>query len=267
MFMKISLSILFSIFFLSCTLESTETERPILYWYSNKNFGDYLSKIIVEKMAGCPVKGASLSETQPILFAVGSILRKAREGDIVWGSGFREDPLLEARKYHSLDVRAVRGPRTRQILLQMGIKCPEVYGDPALLLPYLFPEYKKQEPIYEYIVIPHHSESKLFGDYKNVVYQTEPWYQILDKVLKSKLVISSSLHGIIVAEAFGVPARLLKISWNEKLLKYQDYYEGTGRPNFCYANSVHEALQMGGEKPININLEPLMNSFPYDYFK
>ena len=85
-------------------------------------------------------------------------------------------------------------------------------------------------------------------------------------MLKSRLVISSSLHGLIVAEAFGIPARLLKMTMIEKLLKYQDYYESTGRPHFQYATSVQEALRMGGEPPGHIDIMPLLKSFPHEYF-
>ncbi len=60
-------------------------------------------------------------------------------------------------------MRAVRGPLTRQFLMDMGIDCPKIYGDPALLLPKLFPEFKKSEnPTKEYIIIPHHSDEHLF---------------------------------------------------------------------------------------------------------
>ena len=38
--------------------------------------------------------------------------------------------------------------------------------------------------------------------------------------------LSSSLHGIVLAEAFRIPARMLRLTENEPLYKYQDYYEG-----------------------------------------
>ncbi len=198
--------------------------------------------------------------------STGSILHYARNGDVIWGSGFRENPLTENRFQH-LDVRAVRGPKTREFLLKMGVKCPEVYGDPAILMGHLFPEFKKQKPIYDYIIIPNIGEISCFIPYKNVVLPTLPWGEIVQYMMQSRLVISSSLHGIIVAEAFGVPARLLKMTWIEPLLKYEDYYESTGRPNFKYAKSVKEALKMKGEIPRRIDINPLLQSFPWDYFE
>lgn len=243
--------------------------RDTMFWWQARqgtNFGDDLSRVIVERILGYPVKNRPLESNEKLLFSIGSILHYARDGDVIWGSGFRENPLAENR-FHVLDVRSVRGPRTREFLLKMGIACPEIYGDPALLMGILFPEFKKEEPIYDYIIIPNIGEMNCFVSYKNVVLPTSPWNEIVKKMMQSRLVISSSLHGLIVAESFGIPSRLLKMTWIEPLLKYQDYYESTGRPNFQYATSVQEALRMGGEDPVCIDLTPLMESFPWDYFE
>lgn len=248
---------------------STLCGEDALYWWQpekGSNFGDDLSRVIVQRILGRPVQNRSLDTRKKTLFGAGSILHFARDGDVIWGSGFREDPMLEHR-FHRLDVRAVRGPRTRKYLLQKGIACPEVYGDPAILMAHLFPEFKKQEPIYDYIVIPNMGAMEGFFPYKNLVLPTLPWHEIVQKILQSKLVISSSLHGIIVAESFGIPTRMLKMTWVESLLKYQDYYESTGRAHFRFATSVQEAIQLGGEKPGHIDIQPLLKAFPWDYFE
>lgn len=241
-----------------------------LFWWqpaeNYSNFGDDLSHVIVEKISGKEIHCSPLDAPERILFAAGSVLHFARNGDIIWGSGFREDPMQE-RRFSQLDVRAVRGPKTREFLLRKGISCPEVYGDPALLMSTLFPEFKKEEKIFDYIIIPNLGEMSAFTPYKNVVLPTEPWQEIVKKINQSHLVISSSLHGIIVAESYGVPARLLKMTWIEALLKYEDYYLSTGRPHFCYATSVQEALAMGGEEPPHMDTKALLNSFPWDYIE
>jgi pyruvyltransferase len=241
----------------------------LFWWLPNDgsiNVGDHLSKILVERIVNQPVASANFSHPQqPLLFCIGSILEHAQDRDLVWGSGFlfRNQNTLP---YKILDVRAVRGPLTRQILISHGISCPEVYGDPALLFPLYFPEFKKEDALYDYIIIPHIAEMYLFLPYKNVVFPTEPWDVILNKILKSKLVISSSLHGIVLAEAFGIPARMLHMNLHTSLFKFQDYYLGTGRQTFQYATSVHQALQLQGEPPPQIDLKKLAESFPFDYF-
>ncbi len=243
-----------------------------IFWWEPKvgppNFGDYLSKVIVEKILGREVTLRIPKLNDPkLLFAIGSCLHYARSDDVVWGSGFRENPVQESGRFTALDVRAVRGPRTRAYLVKMGIKCPTVYGDPAILMAELFPELEKSEqPKYEYVIIPTYGERDLFKGYKNVVLPTEPWNEVVERILDSRLVIASSLHALIVAESFGVPARMLKMTWFEPMLKYQDYYESTGRPDFTYATSVQQALLMGGEKPGQIDTQPLLKAFPWNYF-
>jgi pyruvyltransferase len=54
---------------------------------------------------------------------------------------------------------------------------------------------------------------KLFINEKNVVFPNVDWRRIIQIIIESKFVISSSLHGIIIAEVFGIPARLLKVTW------------------------------------------------------
>jgi len=240
-----------------------------LWWWEpaveKSNFGDALSQVIVEKIIGKSLTRASVNEHK--LLAVGSILQFAKEGDVIWGSGIHGRHLLPRDyRFSHLDVRSVRGPLTRAFLTSLGIDAPAIYGDPALLLPLLFPEFKVQ-PIRDYIVIPHISEIKLFLHQKNAVFPTEPWREIVQKIIESKLVISSSLHGIVVAEAFGIPARFLRVTDNEPLFKYKDYYQGTNRFHFHYATSVEEALRMGGEKPGYYNLDALIAAFPYDFFQ
>ena len=78
--------------------------------------------------------------------------------------------------------------------------------------------------------------------------------------------IASSLHGIVVAEAYRILV-LLRITENEPLFKYRDYYLGTGRKNFSYAKSIGEALQMGGEPLPVFDLKKLFDSFPFDKYQ
>lgn len=240
-----------------------------LYWWEpdngTTNFGDSISPVIVEKILERQVERASLHEHK--LLAVGSILHFASEGDVIWGSGINgKHPYAKDYSFKHLDVRCVRGPLTRQFLLSFGIEAPEIYGDPGLLMPLLFPEFQKN-PQRDYIVIPHISEIGLFENTENVVLPTEPWNVVVQKILESRFVISSSLHGIIIADAFGIPARLLRVTENEPLFKYTDYYLGTGRQQFRYATSIEEALEMKGEALPVCDLDALLNAFPRDLYR
>ena len=239
------------------------------FWWTPKqfdaNFGDDLSRVIVNKlleMRGIRhAKRARLHEKK--LLAVGSVMHFARKGDTVWGSGINGK--VPMRFIPMLDVRAVRGPLTREKLLSLGIDCPEVYGDPALLLPILFPE---KRPTYErdYIVIPNLNEIQAYKNIPNVVLPTQNAEKVVSEILKAKFVISGSLHGIVVAEAFGIPARLIRLSKVEPMFKYRDYYYGTQRYDFKVAYSLREALQMKGESPPKCDLNLLLQSFPIEKF-
>ncbi len=254
---------------------SAEEGLPLYYWQQQKfvNFGDYLSLKIVEKIVGCPVKVFTHhpKNKDKKLLALGSLMSFAADGDVIWGTGVNGKlPRKEQYAFSNLDVRAVRGPLTRQFLKEhFQIEAPEIYGDPALLLPFLFPEFRRSEkPSYDFIIIPHYSELHFFPKeiFPNAVYPTDPWDEVIRKICDSCFVVSSSLHGIIVAEAFGIPARMLRITDTEPLFKYFDYYAGTSRPDFQFANSVEEALLMGGERPFECDLIRLYNAFPFDFW-
>lgn len=260
---------------LSSQLPAEEHGLPLYYWQQKQfvNFGDFISLKLVERIVDRPVEVfyRHPKNIRKKLLAIGSILSFAVDNDVIWGSGIN-GKLMRKDQYSftNLDIRAVRGPLTRQFLMDnFGIISPEVYGDPALLFPYFFPEFRRSEnPSEEYIVIPHYLELKMFPKEGNphIVYPTDPWEEIIRRILDSKFVIASSLHGIIVAEAYGIPARMLKVTDHEPLFKYIDYYLGTNRPDFTYATSVDEALMMGGEAPFECDLEKLYEAFPVEYW-
>lgn len=246
---------------------------PVYYWQTIRfvNFGDYLSLKLVERIVGGQVRVCQCKDPEQKLLAIGSVLACGNTGDVIWGTGMNGKVLdREKFRFNDLDIRAVRGPMTRDFIMNtFGIECPEIYGDPALLLPYFFPEFKRSDnPKYDYIVIPHYSEMHLFPkeDDFHIVYPTDPWNEIIRKILDSQFVIASSMHGLIVADAYGIPARWLRVTENEPLFKYHDYYLGTNRQNFQYATSIEEALEMGGEPPFECDLKKLYESFPFDYW-
>lgn len=235
-------------------LSYTKSDGLPVFRNSSSQFGSPLCISLIERMVGEPIIAYQTETYMKKLLAFGSILTMAKDGDVIWGTGINGID-LDLYKFSTLDIRAILGPLSREFIQeQLNIPCPEVYGDPRLLLPYFFPEFvKKENPSQEYIIIPPHAER-------------DPWDEIIEKILDSKFVISSSLHGIVVAESFGIPARLLRSDDEESLFKYQDYYLGTGRPNFTFAKNIEEALQMGGEKPPVCDLQKLYASFPFDYW-
>ena len=196
------------------------------------NFGDILTPIILDKMYGVQAVFTLPPFREPTLFGVGSIVQRAESNTVIWGSGLIDSGAPVKRDATYL---AVRGPRTYEILKSRRVDCPRVFGDPALLLPVVYNQ--EVEETYEYGIFPH------YVDYEMV----SKWYQddesvlvinplnadacaVIDQVRSCKAIVSSSLHGIICAHAYGIPAVWVKHS--DKLsgddIKFHDYYEAMG---------------------------------------
>jgi len=235
------------------------------------NFGDYLSLVVVEQCLR--QSGYTLTDEtsrQARMFAIGSVLHYARDGDVIWGSGINgragQDDLN--RRVQTLDVRAVRGPRTQEVLRRRGLSVPDVFGDPALLLPQMFPGRFQRRHARPWIFVPNlHDLSMIDATADNVVSPLGSWNRRIEAILEAELVLASSLHGLIVAEAYGIPARYVRLSNGESEFKYRDYYEGTGRFDVAFASSLEQGREMGGAAPLNFNTAPLMSSFPIDLWR
>lgn len=242
-----------------------------LHWWklSGKfqNVGDWLSLIVVDFIKELKNIDVSCCGTKTVhLFAIGSIIDGGYQDATIWGSGIRvEHKKLWWRIFRKLDIRCVRGPETRRILLENGYDCPEIYGDPAVLMPMIY-QPSETEKIYEYRVVPHMSYD--VTEYPNVLSPyVNDWKEFIDEIVKSNLIISSSLHGIILAEAYGIPAILLNDK-NMDLFKYRDYYYSTGRKNLHVAKSVEEALKMTPMPIPDLTKmkSDLINVFPVDIY-
>ena len=240
-------------------------EIPLFYWSSIKfenkpkeNYGDLLSKYLVEKISGKKVKWVhprkqawyKLNKTNYL--GIGSILAHASKKSIVWGSGIID----QNHSVHSGDFRAVRGPKTRERLLNLGFDCPEIYGDPALLLPkYFNPETEKK---YKLGIVPHYVDfedvTKQFSKEKEIIVidmLTDDIELTTSEILSCEKVVSSSLHGLIVAHAYGIPAAWVKFS--DRIfgdgIKYQDYFFSVGLCDIeCSKVQDKDRIQFNSER-------------------
>ena len=198
---------------------------PLIWWTNHVNFGDLLSPWLLAKMTGRKV---SLPEPgEPSYVAVGSILGRADDQSIVWGTGsFGTESA--ARVAPHARYTAVRGPLTRAKILHAKGRCPEVYGDPALLAPlYYLPTIT---PTYEVGVIVRWAEREwaeaIVGPGVRVIdYGTGDIERIIDEMLSCKRIVSSSLHGLIVADTYGIPnAWLASGTPRGGEFKFHDYF-------------------------------------------
>jgi pyruvyltransferase len=86
--------------------------------------------------------------------------------------------------------------------------------------------------------------------------------------LASNYVITGSLHGLIIAEAYNIPAVLLASDIDNDFFKYEDYYFSTNRMKFDVGNSLDEVIINRIYNPSINNLKQLQDnlitSFPSD---
>ena len=248
-----------------------------------ENYGDLLSKYIVNKITKKQVRWYHPGNKDPKknYFVIGSILNYCDEKSVVWGSGIID------KQHHikNSDFRAVRGPLTRKRILELGYSCPEVYGDPALLLPrYYFPNIKKK---YEIGIVPHFYDlgiaKSIFGDdskIKIISLLTSNIEKTTDEILSCKQIISSSLHGLIIAHAYNIPAVWVKFSnnLNGDNVKFEDYllsvnlnsYQGEMITKNHKMKDLELILETTNKLPsielINKLCDNLMNSCPFNKF-
>lgn len=235
------------------------------------NLGDYLSKIVVSHFIPKNQNYNNKFGKEITLYAIGSILGFRTQNAVVWGSGILEDnklPLFELC-LSKLDIRAVRGPKTYERLIKLGKKVPKVFGDPAILMPFIYLPPQKPKKYAISLILNHMNRDFEIpkSNINKIEILTSDYENFINQIVQSRKIISSSLHGIILAETYGIPAILL-LHENQSMFKYKDYYYSTGRYDITVAHNVADALTMQPMQLPNLKSmqEALIKSFPNDIF-
>jgi len=261
---------------------------PVYRWVPNRpnasNFGDELGPMIVRALLARHGKHHlqvidAPSVNRSKLLSVGSIIHNARKGDVIWGAGINGKawPKHVTGKM-GIVVTAVRGPLTRQALKACGVDAPEVFGDPGLLFPRLFADEierairkrRSAGPTGGILYVPNLNDERLMStdhlvlaaDIRSVSPGLAPW-DVAAEIAVADLVLASSLHGIVLAEALGIPVRPIA-SLFEPAFKYIDYFLGTGRPSPVFSTSIPQALQSTDLPAPVFDATALMNAFPHE---
>ena len=203
-----------------------------------RNFGDALNPILIALLSGKRAinsRHVANIAGRPVYSVIGSILEKIdSHRTIVWGSGFMHD--LRRPGVAPEAVLAVRGPLSRSNLVRAGIDCPEIYGDPALLCPLFFPANKLKT--HELGIVPHYMDKnsphlkRLSRDPAIFLIDVEADPEkVIQQINQCERIASSSLHGLIVADAYGIPSVWLRLSASVagKGFKFRDYFASVGR--------------------------------------
>ena len=126
---------------------------------------------------------------------------------------------------------------------------------------------------HKYGIIAHKNGSRyiddpksLDGSYKFIDIKTENYEEFINDICSVEYVISSSLHGIILAETYGIPAILVKPDYSQ--FKYYDWYYATERINFPIIESLKEVNEKAFPKVPNLDgmRKRLEQAFPYDIY-
>jgi len=209
-----------------------------VYWsrcgHGHGNFGDKITPMLL-KHFGVPVEWAPPEHAE--LIGVGSILEKAPHDfkGTIWTSGFMHES--SQRKFSRARVLAVRGRLTLGRLEGPSI-AGVALGDGGLLCNELSPSVRKK---YKLGVIPHFVDiddpfvKALAGSSRDirVIDICAEESEVMRTAAECEQIISSSLHGLILADSLGIPNRWLELNRGGEIVtgegfKYRDYYSVFG---------------------------------------
>lgn len=252
----------------------------LVYWHTKiENYGDLLSPYIIQKLSGCKIVHKNyfvgnwrshlyyflkeilhfdfclhcdyLFPFETNIVGIGSILMFGNRKSKIWGSGF----MSVSEKCRFGKVYAVRGQYSlnklrKQIKEGYPISISEnvALGDPGLLLPMLIVPSEKKHKIG---IVPHFSEIEYFrynfGDRYHIIDLRSSDIEAVTKDITScERILSSSLHGIIVAHAYNIPALWMEYTGLEsdtKGFKFRDYFSSVGISEYEPIRDLDQVLK------------------------
>lgn len=259
------------------------SRKPIRMYWSNglkqgrKNFGDWIGPSLVRLLSGRDVEHCGPSSAE--LLTVGSILQKLdnrfwKKRVHVWGSGFIEAPEVSLGRHH---FHAVRGHQTLARLTLSGTS--PALGDPGLLSHLLLPEWSDIPKVNRVGLVPHYKD-KLDADVQALAARLpgccvidvldEP-VNVLRQIAACQTIVSSSLHGLVVADAFRIPSQWLKCGDRVRGedFKFRDYYSVFGiapasvRPAELLPESIDELALLPPRPELVALQQGLIERFPF----
>ncbi len=202
-----------------------------LWWHVGRpNFGDDINPSLFQRLSTTPIR-LHVDRRRPHLLGAGSILAKATTSSVVCGSGFLAPP---GRGLPSpARVIAVRGERS---LASLGCRADVALGDPVVLVDAMIGQVTKK---HRFGLVPHvlsvpHWKAKATGDVHVIDPAHDPW-RVVQEIAACDVIFSQSLHGLIVADALGVPN--VWIAPSDRMVggrfKFDDYFSTLDQPKVC----------------------------------
>lgn len=231
----------------------------IYHWNAKQNFGDLLTSFLLKRFTRLDSTYASPADAELVM--CGSILEHlpADWAGVIAGAG----KLHEGTKVHfpNATFLGVRGPLTAK-----GLKGKLTLGDPGLLANELVPLEDKQ---YDLGIVAHWTDGKLSRDPRFTKYHPKiinVWdhpLKVVAEIGRCRKIVSSSLHGIILADAFGIPRR---IEIAPRMLSHPKQ-EGGLFKWMDYSASLDMKLRIGVTQEADKNLVADKQSELFDMFE
>ncbi len=213
------------------TIKAIHGNAVNTYWYKGvRNFGDMLNPLILSHYGFLP---SNTNRKKAEVVVLGSVLQAFPQGyyGIIAGAGLISD---QARTFPKARILAVRGALTRD---RIGAPKDVVMGDPGLLVPFIFKRQVSKK--YTLGLVPHYvdkSDERIRNianrypkDVLLIDVQDKP-KKVVYKIRQCAFILSSSLHGIVTADAFRIPSVWVYLS--EKVIgdgfKFRDYRSAFG---------------------------------------
>lgn len=257
------------------------------WWRDKTNFGDCLTPYIINKLSGLDVVhiGCSLLDAikyilkrwkaglsidfklvwpiylfeQTYILSVGSILgHHNHKCAIVWGSGF----IRKTDKFYGKKAIAVRGRFSAQRLVELGHPYVDVWGDPALLLPILY-QPKDIQRKKRLAIVPNFSEYQKFKSFYGQKFDvidlnTDNIEATIDLICSYDYILSTSLHGLIISHAYGIPAIWIEdvvLADDSFHFKFKDYFSSVGITYYNPFKNIKDIINTDIEKFFDDNKE------------
>lgn len=258
----------------------------VFWWTDRVNFGDVLSPVIVKYISGRDIEWASLDECT--LTSTGSVygwlrLRSKRYlRDVhIWGSGI-QSPHEAVGRLDYIHHHLVRGPLTTEAAEDDTLPT----GDPGLLGPEAVGVVRASDAK-GIGIIPHVADwsrtdeidaYKALPGVRVIDYRSDDCAGIIEEMASCERIYSSSLHGLILADALDIPnfrfvgQRYAATGWD---FKFNDYGLSVGRdlsrPVDVLAHVSVPDTEIGREHTAYLANIPakkaeIAGSFPYDVF-
>lgn len=268
----------------------------VFYFVADYNFGDMLNVWLLESLFGIKATWASVEDCNYL--CIGSLLHNLPKPKLslrrkiykfvkpsisVWGTGFiNQSPSSYKTLLRKVRVYAVRGKITLNRLKEYrNVKFKHrVLGDPGLLANRLI-DVNKVEKKYKLGIIPHYVDKynpllKNIQVENSIIIDVQQKPEIvLKQIAECENIMSSAMHGLIVADSLGIPNIRMVVSG--KLFggdyKFQDYYSAFDMelPQACILsaetiitdiNFIKQQYQIKPEQVEQI-CQNLLRVFPY----